>query len=39
MVFDRWIFLVGSLAADEASQVGGEIPLSLEIGVSKKHPS
>ena len=32
------IFLAGSLAAGEAPQVGGEIPLSLEIGLSKNTP-
>ena len=32
MVFDSRIFLAGSSAANEASQVGGEIPLFLKIG-------
>ena len=33
------IFLVGLSAANEASQVDGEIPLSLEMGVSKNTPN
>ena len=32
------IFFIGALAIDEAPQVGGEIPLSLKIGVSKSTP-
>ena len=38
MVSSLRIFLVDSSVADEASQAGDEIPLSLEMGVSKNTP-
>ena len=38
VVSDHQIFVVGASTAGKASQAGGEIPLSLEIGVSKNIP-